>query len=388
MKSTKLVLVMIAAVVVAFGLSGNALAFHDGGVAHCDGCHSMHSSVGPTYLVAQDSSSTCLSCHKKEFSATNPNPSFYQVMTDDGRAFWPGGDFGWTQKTFTWSITRGTSVIPRQKDGHNLGHNVIAADYSMGVDPDNASAPGGGAAAYPSNRLFCDACHDPHGSPPRTLGSIFTPIGVSGSYGDPVPAGTVAGNYRLLADDNYETPTGFTFTVTNFPEAISIKSPETDSNHADYGAYMSEWCANCHSEFIGGSKHPAGLVNGAMNGEANNYNAYKKTGDLTGVQATSYLQFVTFERGPGATLSTSSTVGPDASSNVSCLTCHRAHASAFDYGIRWDITTEFPVSDSHPDTGDGGITGNEVTNKYYGRDMTADFGDYQRSFCNKCHIND
>jgi hypothetical protein len=25
---------------------------------------------------------------------------------------------------------------------------------------------------------------------------------------------------------------------------------------------------------------------------------------------------------------------------------------------------------------------------YYGRDIGIDFGDYQRSFCNKCHVKD
>jgi hypothetical protein len=29
-----------------------------------------------------------------------------------------------------------------------------------------------------------------------------------------------------------------------------------------------------------------------------------------------------------------------------------------------------------------------VLNSYYGRDMAADFGKYQRQFCNKCHLMD
>jgi predicted CXXCH cytochrome family protein len=388
MKFTKLLLVMIAAVLVAFGLSGNVLAFHDGGVAHCDGCHSMHSAAGTKFLVGADSSSTCLNCHKYNPATDGPNVSYYKVMTDDGSALWPGGDFGWTQKTFTWTITRGTTVIPQQKDGYNLGHSVIASDFGMVVDPDNPDAPGGGAIAYPSTQLFCDACHDPHGSPTRVIGTTFSPIGVSGSYGDPVPAGTVAGPYRLLASDNYQTPAGTFFTVANSPQAISIKSPETNSNHADYGAYMTEWCANCHGDFLSGNKHPVGAAADLAGQEGTNYNAYKKTGDLTGLVATAYEQFVPFARGAGQPLSTSTTAGTDTNSFVSCLTCHRAHASAFDYGVRWDITTEFPVSDSHPQTGDGGVVGNEVSNKYYGRNMTADFGDFQRSLCNKCHIND
>ncbi len=39
-------------------------------------------------------------------------------------------------------------------------------------------------------------------------------------------------------------------------------------------------------------------------------------------------------------------------------------------------------------TGDGGVTANDVLNSYYGRDMAADFGKYQRQLCNKCHLMD
>jgi hypothetical protein len=31
--------------VLTLGLTGTAFAFHTGGVAHCDGCHSMHNSA-------------------------------------------------------------------------------------------------------------------------------------------------------------------------------------------------------------------------------------------------------------------------------------------------------------------------------------------------------
>ncbi len=32
------------AAILTLGLAGTATAFHGGGVAHCDGCHSMHNS--------------------------------------------------------------------------------------------------------------------------------------------------------------------------------------------------------------------------------------------------------------------------------------------------------------------------------------------------------
>ena len=54
--------------------AGGALAFHDGGVAYCAGCHTMHNSqdgldvtdspVGYPYLLkAASATDQCLSCH-------------------------------------------------------------------------------------------------------------------------------------------------------------------------------------------------------------------------------------------------------------------------------------------------------------------------------------
>ena len=101
---------IIALAIVAIGLGGQAYAFHDGGVADCAGCHSMHSSVstivsagGGDYgylLTATDQSSTCLNCHEQ---AGLTSPSSYHMSTaaadlvndtDVVAQRTPGGDFG------------------------------------------------------------------------------------------------------------------------------------------------------------------------------------------------------------------------------------------------------------------------------------------------------
>ena len=90
MKGVKLILVIMAAVLVTFGLGNVSYAFHDGGVAYCDGCHTMHNSSGnqpmmgsrgqgskpsnPQFtgvaflLQGSDQSSTCLNCHAGDAS--------------------------------------------------------------------------------------------------------------------------------------------------------------------------------------------------------------------------------------------------------------------------------------------------------------------------------
>jgi hypothetical protein len=356
MKLTKLLLVVMAACLITLGLSLTSYALHDGGVAHCDACHSMHNSVdgvdnggGGAYLqVGSDPSSTCLTCHA----------SYGQFS--DGSAYRAGGDFYWVTKNYSW--TAWGSLHESTGDSH--GHNVIAADET-GLDADAtlATAPGG---TYLASQLGCNSCHDPHGK---------------------------QGNESLLYGDQ---PTGANYPggayIFDNPAPVFLNAGRTkdvtDSDHSAYGSGMSEWCANCHPGFYDTvGKHPSGNNTGAaMNGEATNYNAYVATGDLSGMQGTAYWEIVPFEDGATDTtgLDTGSTMGPNSTANVMCLSCHRAHASAFPNIGKWYFEDTLMLTDSHPKLTDTGATAADVANMYYGRVITAE----QRSFCNKCHAQD
>jgi hypothetical protein len=376
--------IILTAVMICIA-NGTATAFHDGGVAACDGCHSMHQSpdnpttgAGNSKLTkGTDASSTCLNCH-----AGAGGPTSYSVMSTDGSAMTPGGDFFWLTKTFSW--VGGTSP------GNTHGHNIIAQDYGLTAETDPTSAP---AVIYPSTDLGCTSCHDPHGKSKAGF-----PISGSGSYGAvPLPGASV-GNYRLLGGAGYDggnqtIGNTFAYDAPIARQNGALPYSESDTSHVDYGAGMSEWCANCHASLFNnnhqvgssGFSHPAG--SGALLGDCvANYNSYIKTGDLTGVSTTSYLALVPFERDETdpALLDPTSTEGPNSLSNVMCLTCHRAHASAFPYMGRWDFTAQLTI-DSHPAAGDSGVTGNEVFYSYYGRDMATEFGVGQRILCEKCH---
>lgn len=355
-------------------------AFHEGGVGPCDGCHVMHSSLGGVnkWLLPQtDPSSICLNCHAGDGSTDS-----YHIASPDGSAMSPGGDFYWLKKNFFW----GGGSSPG--DGH--GHNVIALDYGFIQDARPTTAPGG---SYLTSDLGCNSCHDPHGKVNSGL-----PVMGSGSYGAIPEAGTTLGNYRLLGSSGYdggEHVKGYVF-YNNAPIARQnsvIPYGETNTSHVDYGSGMSEWCANCHAGILAnehqggpnGFQHPIG--NGArLEDFVASYNSYVRTGDFSGINATSYLALVPFERGATNTvlLDATSTRGPDSASNVMCLTCHRAHASAFPYAGRWDFTAQL-TADSHPAMGDNGVTGLDVLYSYYGRDMISEFGSGQRILCEKCH---
>jgi len=78
------------------------------------------------------------------------------------------------------------------------------------------------------------------------------------------------------------------------------------------------------------------------------------------------------------------TAGPEALDQVMCLSCHRSHATAFPDIARWDMGATFVEHDSHPMTGDGGATADDIANKYYNYTFVSN----QRSLCNKCHAKD
>jgi hypothetical protein len=464
-------LLQIGIAALGLGLAGNAMAFHDGGVAYCDGCHSMHNSSGNkamsggrntaltgwnalgkasttqfqgnAYLLqGSDDSSTCLNCH----AASDTKPSSYHVMTFPAPAAGaspmertPGGDFAWLTITTKATASYGAPVSNK---GERHGHNVVAQDYGLVADTTLLTAPGGD---YPAASLSCASCHDPHSRARITdangtivnasLGKAVLPIGAAGSYGAAPTTDEAVGVYRLLAPSNYSqmSVTGVTAFSANPPVAVAPstynQSEGTNEVRVAYGKGMSEWCANCHVSIHNDTTnaantkliHPAGngaLLTAAANDLAGNatgttianiYNAYVKSGDLTGAQTTSYTSLVPFERGTGvlATLagfasnanSTGSAAGPTGGTeNVMCLSCHRAHATGFASLSRWTNASEFlTIGGAYPGTdatGEGaygqyslGYTQAQYQAAMYDRPATA-FAFAQRSLCNKCHAKD
>jgi hypothetical protein len=395
MKAFRLMLVVMAAALVTFGLGGSALAFHDGGVAHCDGCHGMHGTDGSggavpiasdRLLLGSDASSTCLNCHEGTGS--------YHIASGNTTtvSYNAGGDFAWLKKDY--QIDKGWATI--DVDGQTVGHNVIAVDYGYDEDSVLATAPGG---TYPAEDLGCTSCHDAHGAVLGGTGLGNLPVSESGSYGAAVPAsGSILGNYRLLGDSQYDAGDADTDGY-NFGTDAPIATAQNGSfggyysEKVDYGTGMSEWCRNCHTDFHDGGAvdmHPAGDGE-SLGALSTNYNSYVATGNFTGVEASAYDALVSIERGVavGADLDPDSTAGDGGSANVMCLTCHRAHASAFQNMARWDFETEY-LAHSYPTQAEHGLT--DPNAAYYKNgvsiDIVATYGEYQRSLCNKCHVQD
>lgn len=419
--------------------------FHNGGIGACDYCHtrtaaptsqtksasfknSSTAAASPAVAAANefsrfmlngsDPSSTCLGCHAAP--AGQKQPSGYLISTDRADLLAgnppvqlsPAGDFGWLLKSYKWSAQEnGTNNDSSMGERH--GHNIYARQFGYEADTANSIAPGG---TFPAQMLFCTSCHDPHGSYRRsadgTISKSGPPVKASGSYvtsPDPDASGSV-GAYRMLAGKGYQSASlvgDFAFTADP-PSAVTPDSYNRVESFSDtrvaYGSGMSEWCANCHvNSHKKGGGHPIGTLGKLSQTVINTYNRYITSGNLNGSKNTSYSSLVPFEMGTNdyttlkaaANSDGSNKNGPEIGSNVMCLSCHRAHASGWDYMARWNMKSQvllhegqFAGTDNKaPATIAQGRTVSESRKAYYDRPAKA-FGTYQKGLCSKCHEKD
>jgi hypothetical protein len=443
----------IAPVVGAGFMDVNGIAFHAGGVAACDGCHVMHNAAGgvakstndragePAWsnhtngylLQGSDQSSTCLICHGSPTpkAAGTGNQFVVADLSGGGIPSYrsPGGDFGWLAIPNYAAAVNGAIG-----DARSRGHNVAAKDFGWSVDGRFTAgiAPGGTFTITGGSDLAsfaCSSCHDPHGRYRMQLGAqtngiqfagpwagspATQPIAVSGSYGDVPQANYAVGSYRLLAGKSYAPASKSGFPFPNDPP---VAAAPRDYNHSEaatetrvqYATGMSEWCKNCHSEIhsegyvsgFGGQRHPAASNAYLKPAQFNVYNTYVSSGVYT-AGATLYTSLVPFEQGSTPTLTALATAAnagtaqaAGAGSSVMCLSCHRAHASAFDSMVRWDQNATFLTNSGTGFTDGLNVRPAGVTQAgYYDRTVTAlgngstVLGPFQRSLCNKCHGKD
>ncbi len=404
----------LVACIIIFAGTGTR-AFHSGGTGECTACHSMHSAnaSGSHLLRQSDPSSVCLRCH---MDATASGPAGYRIATPDAQMppgtaplqRTPGGDFGWLKKDYTYTILGATT----HESGSTHGHNIVAADFGFVADTENLTAPGGTFAA---SQFGCTSCHDPHGRYRRladgTIAANGAPILASGSYDtSPAPApGRAVGVYRLLAGAGY-TKDSATFTGVpaavapeNYNRSEALAQTRVAYGHGTGGGHdsWSRWCATCHPQSLS-TGHSADVALDAT--VRSNYASYVKSGDLSGAAATSYLSLVPFVEKTSdygslaahARSDDSVLAGPQNGDLVSCLTCHRAHASGWEHMMRWNEKAGFLTSDGMwpgIDTLPGepenarGRTSAETRAAYYDRPASV-LASYQRTLCNKCHARD
>jgi predicted CXXCH cytochrome family protein len=363
---------LVAAAVVAFA-SAPAMAFHDEGVARCNGCHTMHNSednlamnytaggvLGGTapgtgyqdLLLYANKSDVCLRCHGSATSGYSVWAASYTGGYNEHGA----GNFVYQTAPDIMDDTRAASV-----PGRGAGHTIASLLKGTTADPVLTLAPGGD---YPATDLYCTSCHDPHGT------DSFRMLYRAGQTTESDSGLVIDWDVDLVAADI----------------GVSASQPETDTRHNAYQSGYSEWCAKCHGDFHAASGnliHPSGEP--MEQRQIDVYNSYLGTTNCidnpptvgnpcgTGSAATAYKAAVPFE--DAANTSTSSTAGPTATSRVACVSCHRAHGSSAPNGGRWDFNVRLLAED-------GVHTGTYAIPNPYPTDAI------QKSMCNKCHSQD
>jgi predicted CXXCH cytochrome family protein len=254
----------------------------------------------------------------------------------------------------------------------------------------------------------------------------YPPIEASGSYPDPFEPepGYALGSYRLLGGEGYEAhgtttypgaplaivPNAYNRTEAVTPTRVAYGTPNGNTTGS---ASWAQWCGTCHPQYhvapAGVFTHP---VDDGLGDVADNYNKYLMTGKLTATDADSFTSLVPFAENTDdfAVLASHAVTdgsignGPTQDDRVMCLSCHRAHASAWDNALRWNQAAELlTLADetsgeaeyaaaNNEHSGDGvfhrGYSEAEMLAAYYGRPAADYFAGYQRSLCNKCHIKD
>lgn len=373
---------MLLLAAIAILIAAPAMAFHDGGVGYCQGCHTMHNSqngvgmnedalgsgagtgTAPGFgyndlLLLPNATDTCLNCHARDGG--------YGVWATSMTAITPGdytsaGNFVFLQEDNINDGRGGSSVanwIPGQQSGHNLRSGIKGTNW----DTTLLAPPGGDLT---TNQIECTSCHDPHGQ------NSFRIL-----YQQGQSVGIGAGNQSV------------TFAGTLVADEISYSATESNTLHNAYKSGYSEWCSTCHADFhnsAGNFIHPSGTD--LPTTIIDKYNAYRGTADCvnnppsgsnpcgSGSSQTAYYAIVPFESLNGVT--TTSTDGPAAGAKVACVSCHRAHASSARDAGRWDFQVLFMELD--------GVQSGSFKLPYAASNMPAD--DDQRSLCNKCHSQD
>jgi hypothetical protein len=406
------IVIFLPALAINMSVVASVYAFHNDSSFSCYGCHNEKGPSDHIYnLIGKDQSSTCLRCHQRKDALDQGD--HYICTSDDNMPpgvppaeLTPGGDFGWLKKDYFWREESGGTGY---SSGEEHGHNIVAADFGYSASVTYPTAPGG---IYPSSALHCSSCHDPHGTYRRNSDGSVTaeglPIAASGSYNDSPDPGSSSsvGVYRMLAGINYQPRSliddGVVFTKDP-PVAVSPRSYNRSEvltqTRVAYGAGMSEWCLNCHTNYDPMKNHPAGNTTKITAQMAKLYNSYLP-GDS---ESNSYLSLTPFEVGSSdysllkklAVTDNSQLEGP-VNAYVSCLSCHRAHASGWDHGLRFNLNAHlttvadgkvaYPDLSKHPAYAQG-RTPAEIRKAYYDREATI-FGALKRNLCSKCHAKE
>ncbi|HEW81559.1 MAG TPA: hypothetical protein ENH18_04225 [Nitrospirae bacterium] len=348
----KMIMILFFVVLSVVLIQGNADAKITGKA--CSTCHTMHNSQngdavdsgGPfSYLLKGYGSSggtSCWGCHTDSSSAVNVDATIGAPLIEHAgtAADLAGGNFGY--------IT-GTIAVTSPSTTSNVGHNVTDTGVTDSSFTTNYPPGDEYSQTFNNTEFTCAGVNGCHGD--RAATDEYTAVKGAHHFVDDMlkfggineatqaqTTGTngtkVGSSYRFLKgvkggeDADWE---GAGLTAIKHNEYKGATSPVAGLVDTPGGNTISGLCNECHGNFhglsaIGGSilspftRHPADIV-------------LPTTGDYAGY--TSYNTQVPIAR---TTIPTAASASNVTNATIMCLSCHRAHASAYPDMLRWDYT--------------------------------------------------
>jgi len=304
----------------------------------CDNCHTMHNSQNGAKMADQDTpyahltKSSCLGCH----GAAGPG-------TEVGGA---PGIFGNAAANFTAGGTFAASIVDAGVTPYHKVHNVKDITWANPEVDLLSKTPGAESGGYTepvgANELTCAGtlgCHGEHGA------GLNSDAGIRGFH-----HGSKTGYRYLQFFDGTATHTP----IKGLGSSTWEKGGATASNHNVYFAMngtggatndsINALCALCHGDFHGTDDVKSGS-NWIRHPTEN------LLSDASGWTMASVT--VDYEKNPFSfndlTGKSTTTAYDTTGARVACVSCHRAHGTAYNDILRWDYATML--------AGGGGTTG-------------------------------
>ena len=318
----------------------------------CANCHTMHNSQGglamaETYNYSTDTISTggpnpvlltgtCISCHTGDNDGLSTHAPFVNstsepTYTEDYAAVsasesLAGGNFWWV---------RNGAGIPDRK-----GHNVEDA-----ADQDTLVIAPGGTLDFTAKQLKCAGVYGCHGD--RAVGVPMTAIAGShhGNVNGALYTADETGNsYRFLdgiygvedADYEYTAQDG----TTNHNQYYGVDRADDTVNNTHT---ISSLCAQCHPDFHNGSGNVADPFESPWLRHPTDFDLSDATGseyaDYGGNGANDYIvQAPVASAVMDGTVEDTLVLADGNTAIVTCVSCHRAHGTPYDYILRWNYS--------------------------------------------------
>jgi predicted CXXCH cytochrome family protein len=410
----------------------NTLQYHSYDGLICTDCHTLHNSedgavvathktaTGPAInlLKKGDVTDMCLSCHKQGNNTSanadlpggvvNSGWTAPIVMTTDGvdpvGIAMPAGDFYYSNLD--------------DSKGHNPAYShgsAVATSVMMSADTTLDKTPPGNAAGALTDEWSCHSCHGMHNRFSNTYsawrqikrkvnGIIHTGCDQTATIGDveTSPCDTTkvdvtAAGFEAIQSNSRGNVNGVVYSNLRGDgkalEGADLYADESDTNKNVYRGGFSSFCSTCHGDFHGGNDSSKALQNTNVMDADGHWlrhptNLSLSDPDIKSKYGTAgYTKAVTNDTPsnpnpagydwkypliqPTGDFTVSVTGAADAlvaDVRLSCLTCHKAHASQFENMTRWDTNAHAFIADGETDF-TGAVSNGD--NPVYG--------------CGKCH---